>query len=127
MTKLDDKLRTALRSQLGDDTFDDDREASLLDDVFATFRGRGMLLNIGSTLVGTVFVGLSVWLALKLLRATDAREAVVLATGLMFCCMVVVSLKVWFWLEMQRNSIIRELKRVELLIARSMEARGPKP
>ncbi len=127
MKDLDDKLRAALRSQFGDDALDDDRQATLLEEVFAAFRSRGNLLNVATGIVGAVFTGLTVWLAVELFRATDVQHTVLLGTGVLFCSMVVFSLKVWFWMEMQRNSIIRELKRVELLIARSVEARSPKP
>ena len=33
-------------------------------------------------------------------------------------------LKVWWWMEMQKNSIIREVKRVELQVA-SLASRAP--
>jgi hypothetical protein len=34
-------------------------------------------------------------------------------------------IKVWFWLELERNAIVREVKRLELQVASLAERLGP--
>ena len=33
-------------------------------------------------------------------------------------CLPVMAIKIWYWIELQKNTIVRELKRLELLVAR---------
>ena len=44
--------------------------------------------------------------------------------GFMFCMMAVSMLKLWFWMEMQTNSVLREVKRVELQVSRLASRTG---
>ena len=34
-----------------------------------------------------------------------------------FCFAVVTTIKIWYWMEMTRNALLRDIKRVELQIA----------
>ena len=76
-------------------------------------------------LFGAAFVAIGGYAAWRLLHATDVREMLgwsLLATFVMLSLALV---KLWFWLEMQRNAVVREVRRLELQIA-SLVALVPK-
>ena len=117
MTDLDQAIRRTLSAE--DQAFLDklDRE-SPIDEVMKTFTGRWAVLNVAAAVVTFVmFAGfvLSVW---NLAHATDVREAVLWSTGAVLLGRMVAMLKIWFWMEMHRNQVLREVKRLELQIAR---------
>ncbi|QEH31997.1 hypothetical protein OJF2_04660 [Aquisphaera giovannonii] len=82
-----------------------------------TFRGTMRWLNILGYAVTIVVFGLGIVCLVGLL-GTD-RPPMMLRWGLGFgtCVLTVMALKVWFWMEMQRHSLLREIKRVELQVA----------
>jgi uncharacterized membrane protein YciS (DUF1049 family) len=40
------------------------------------------------------------------------------STGFLFCCLGTMMMKLWWWAQMDKNSLTREIKRLELQIAR---------
>ena len=133
MNPNDQKLADALRRSLDPNhaADDDTGTASLVRDALSALRSRSILINIGSIVAGIGMTAVAVWLAFQLFRSTDANRSVLYATGVLFCMMMVLAIKVWFWMEMERNSLLREIKRVEWLVARSVAGSGvnltPKP
>jgi hypothetical protein len=49
------------------------------------------------------------------------REMVAWATGFVFFCLTVSMLKVWYWMELNKNAVTREIKRLELQLARLVD------
>ncbi|MHA7872056.1 MAG: DUF6768 family protein, partial [Hyphococcus sp.] len=53
--------------------------------------------------------------------APEAAEAMQWVVAAWFLMTMVAFLKVWFWMRMESNRVIREVKRVELQLARLQE------
>ena len=68
-------------------------------------------------LVTAIFMFLAVFCGWRFLHRLDTEEALAWAVGFGFCMFVVGGLKVWFWMEMNKNRVLRELKRIELRLA----------
>ncbi len=116
MNNIDQKIQAALRGQSGGDSFAAD--PNLAEEVIVAFRGRNRWINLVTVTFSLVFTGVLVWAIAGFIGA----ETVALQLrwgGLALLCFLMVSfLKVWFWLEMQSNRLLREIKRVELLLVR---------
>ena len=65
-----------------------------------------------------MFLGLGVFSAIKFFKAEATNDVVTWASAFIVCMIGVSMLKIWYWMEMQRNILTREIKRVELQIAR---------
>jgi hypothetical protein len=92
-------------------------EQSLPDQLFSLYRGKiGWLTLIMSIVMVPVF-GLTVYAGYHFFTGTDTTE--MLKWGaIMFLGMMVVSfLKLFSWNQMDKNSIIRELKRLEYQVS----------
>jgi len=118
MPRIDDQLRDALNAEdralldkLGS-------EPGILELWRETYRGKLFLLNVFATIVSFAMFAVQIWMLVKLLTTDDPVLSVRYAVGFLFCAMGVGMLKMWFWLRMNHLAAIREIKRIELLLAR---------
>lgn len=114
MNNIDQKIQNALRREAAGNT--PLPEPSLAEETLLVFRGRNRLISILMSAANFVFFIGAVWAALRFYRAESVTLQ--LQWGAMAFLLLVISLfvKLWFWLEMHSNRVLRELKRVELLV-----------
>ena len=114
--ELDTLIREALsREEL--EIFDRLAEPSLPDLLTEHFRGRLRWLNLYGFVLTFVFFGLAVYCAVRLFQTDELAVLLRWGVGLLACMLAVSGLKLWFWMEMQRHALTREIKRVELAVA----------
>lgn len=98
-------------------------QPSLTELVGDTFRSRARWLTALSVFFSLAFVAVSAWSLVELLQASTPRALVLWQTLLLFSLLAVAANKLWFFLELQRVTLTRELKRLELQLAH-LAARG---
>jgi hypothetical protein len=59
-----------------------------------------------------------VYCVVQMLAAVEVREVVAWSVGAILAMLGVAMLKMYFWMEMNKNVVLREVKRLELQIAR---------
>lgn len=118
MKELDKKIREALRKEDAELYEEFDEEPSVIEMLMETCRGRRRWLNVLGAFQTLVFVVLGISSAVKFFGAESTREIVMWAGACILCMTAVSMLKIWFFLEMNRNALTREIKRLELQIAR---------
>ena len=59
----------------------------------------------------------SVYAVVQFFETTDMREMLLWGAVAFFGFMSVLAVKIWTWMEMAKNEIMREVKRTELQIA----------
>jgi len=92
-------------------------EPNLFDQVASTFRGSSRFLVVISVVVSLVFMGVSIYCIVRFFQADSTKMMIAWAIGFMWASMAVAAMKIWYWMEMQRHQITREIKRVEIEIA----------
>lgn len=117
MNKLDDAIRQTLSKE----------EAALLESIGAdqplshqllqTLQGKLAWMNAVAWFAGFAVAGALAFCGWQFFHAPDIREMLIWGAGGGLACAGVVLIKTWFWLEMQKNSVVREVKRLELQIA----------
>ncbi len=118
MTDLNDRIREALRAD------DDEALAGLADEpdifeqVLETFRGRSRIIVLASIGVGVIFMAMAVVCLVQFFKATEVQSMLAWMTGFGFSLSAVMGMKIWYWMELQKNAITREIKRLELQVAR---------
>ena len=124
MSELDDKIREALAREDAE-LFDEiGGERSLPELVLETFRGKHRWVNGLFVVVSLVVVAAGVWCAVRFFGTPDVAERLAWGLGVVTALVMVTAIKVWYWMEMQRLAVTRELKRVELQIARLSQRLG---
>jgi len=117
MTELDRQIEEALNAE--------DRalmarfgEQNLWAQAFSVYGGKQGWIGILATIFVVVpFVG-AIYGAYKFFGATEAVEMVKWGIAVWFLVTMVAFMKLWFWMRMESNRILREVKRVELQLAR---------
>jgi len=123
MNDLDRKIQEALRGADGGDALA--REPNVAEELIGTFRTRHRWIHAIAFVLTFVFFVSAVWSGFRFAAADTARDQL-LWGGLCLLGMLFVGLlKVYFWLEIHTNRILREMKRVELLILDSQRERKP--
>lgn len=116
MSNIDQEIRAALMEGESLEMQELGTEQNLFEMAMGTFRGKnrwwtmyGMVLILALTAVG-------VYSLLQFMATTDSREIVIYGALLAFSIMAIGFIKIWFWMAMNRNAVIREILRLELRI-----------
>ncbi len=94
-----------------------DREQSLWEMVAGTFRGRNRWMTILVWVWMWVLVACGVVAAVQFFRVGGLADKLMYATLFVVATFAVGMMKMWYWMLMNRNSVLREIKRLELRIA----------
>ena len=117
MKDIDAKIREVLQKEDSELLEHYRSEQSIPQLVIDSFRTRHRWLVVWVFTVGTVVFLLEFVAAYQFFHAESAREMTAWATGFVVCAIVIAMTKVWFWLELNKNSLAREIKRLELELA----------
>jgi len=117
MNKLDQAVRAALSAE--DAAFLEKLEKEgPISDVMSAFSGRWGGLNIFAAIITFAMFGGFLYCAWSLTQTADLRETVLWAVAALGFALFVAMLKIYFWMEMHKHQVLRELKRLELQVAR---------
>lgn len=116
----DSILRRALEEEAtsGRSDFDD---PGLAGRVLATFRGTNRFLAIGGVVANILLAILAVIALTRFLGTGDVRKMLVWGGAALLCIGMILAVKIWYWMEMLRLDLTRELKRLEVQVARLAE------
>ncbi|MDZ4728620.1 MAG: DUF6768 family protein [Xanthomonadales bacterium] len=118
MSKIDELIDSALEKEDRDLFAQLDGDMNLIDMAASVFQGKLRWLSIMMSVWILVLTLLGIYCAWQFFAAELTRELLIWAVGFGFCLMAIMVLKLWFWLEIQKNAVLREVKRVELQVAR---------
>lgn len=117
MNKIDQAIRQALSTE--DAAFlAKFQDQSPFHEAMDTFTGKWGAMNVFAALVTFAMFGAGVYCAWTALNAIDVRETVLWSAGALFAMLAVAMLKMYFWMEINKNVTLREVKRLELQVAR---------
>ena len=120
MNDLDNKIREALSAQDAELFEEFGGEQGLMEMIVDTFRGQRRWMVVLGVIYSIVFFVLAIITAVLFFKTDpeSTRDLIMWAMGFMFCNFAVAMLKMWYFMEMNRNAVTREVKRLELQIAR---------
>lgn len=124
MDDLDQKINDALNDENAKLLGKPNDELRIDQLMISTFRSRNWFITMIAMVYTLAFFGLGILCAVRFFGAEETKPLLAWGFGFSFCMLAVAMLKMWFWMEMQRISVTREVKRVELLIARLLQQEG---
>ncbi len=111
-----------IRKELEDDNVDVEdilaEEKSLFGMLFRTYRGGLRRWVYLGTVIAIVLTVLIVWSGYRFFTAPGVEDMVFWGVVFLLVVQVQIAMKQWIWMEMNRSSLVRETKRLELAIAR---------
>jgi hypothetical protein len=114
MNDFDDKIRKALEDGK---PIAFEREETLRQMMAQTFRSKMRWMVIWLWCEAIVIMALAGWSGYELYHATETKQIVVWATVLLLCTNFFVLVKVVGWQWVNKYSVLREIKRLELQVA----------
>ncbi len=123
MSNLDQAIRQALSAE--DSAFLAKFESETpFNEVMGTFSGKWGAMNIFAAIITFAVFGAFVYCVWNMLSASDVRDVIIWAAGAAWASLAVAMLKMYFWMEMNKNVVLREVKRLELQVARLAAREG---
>lgn len=116
MDNTDKEIRNILTEANGTDDYDLDREETLRTMMADSFRGRTRWMAILAWVESFVVLGLQIFVAVQFFQAEKTRIQILYATMFLTLTLIMVLVKLWYWMLMNRNSVKREIKRLELRV-----------
>lgn len=113
---VDARIHAALTTDLPSDLDFKFDEQSLFAQAKQIFRGRNRWINLIMVACSLVCVVLSGYAAFRFYWATEVKELIAWSVAFMVGLLAVSVMKIWAWLEMEKYSTIREIKRLELQV-----------
>lgn len=118
MSNLDQAIRDALSKEDADFLARFDDQTTPVGEMLDTFRGRWALLNVFAAIITFALFAAFVFCVLQMFGAADVRDVVLWSVGAVVAMLGVAMLKMYFWMELNKNIVLREVKRLELQVAR---------
>lgn len=122
MTNLDQAIREALSAEDAEFLAKFESENPVRE-ALGTFNGKWGAMNLFAAIVTFAMFGLFCWCVWQFFHASETRDLIFWAAGSLWAALAVAMLKMYFWMEMNKNVVLREVKRLELQVAR-LAARG---
>jgi hypothetical protein len=121
MNAWDEKIQTALAdTREGEELF---VEQGLMAEAVAPFRGKRRWVNVVGLCYGFAGFAIALWGGVRFFEAEDTRAQILWAVVCLIGILLNAFLKVFFWMEMHTNRVLREVKRVELLLVKERSER----
>ena len=118
MNDMNDAMRSALNSEAQFEAIDSDRELPIRTQVAETFRGRFRWMALLAAFFRILFLIIAIIAVVQFFRVTGTRDLVAYATLFLASVVATAALKLWYWMLLIKNSVIREIKRLELQVAK---------
>lgn len=94
-------------------------EQNILDMTLGVFKGKNKNLYILTFMMAFALFVAVVYCSVQFYHAETLKEMLVYIGISFFCMTGVMGIKMWHWMQMNTNTILREMKRLELQIAAS--------
>ena len=94
-----------------------EKEQSLLDEGLGLFKGKRGWISI---YVGIIMVAMmvgGVYCIIEFFRAEETKELLTWGGGFFLAMLAIAALKLYAWMQIDRNAIIREMKRLEFQVS----------
>lgn len=92
-------------------------EQNILQMVGGLFQGKNKWIMILMNFMTLVFFGLFIYCIVQFFETSNTKEMIQWATGSLIFLLGVSMLKIFAWMQMDKNALLREIKRLELQVS----------
>ena len=112
-----DKLIKETLTQEEAKFYDELDEQNVLQMVLGVFSGKNKWLLIVMNIMTLVFFGLAVYCTVQFFNTDVTNELIKWGIGGLVFLMALSMMKMFIWMQMDKNAILREIKRLELQVS----------
>ncbi len=114
--KIDELIKESLNQEEAK-FYDELEEQNLIGKMGEVYKSKVGWLAIVMNIVYLVIFGLFIYCMFRFFGTTETNELIKWASAGFLCMIFMGMLKLYFWMQMDKNDILRELKRLELQVA----------
>lgn len=97
--------------------YDSLEEQGIFNMFFGLFKGKNAWIMIVMNIMIFVFLGLTVYCIIQFFKVETTPELIKYGLGIIVFIMSLSMLKIYAWMQMDKNALLREMKRLELQIS----------
>ena len=116
MKNINQKILEALKDDTAANEFSEE-QANSLQLIGQSFKGTFRLTFVVIVTMQLIFAGLAIYCAYHLVNEMDIGLKINWLAGTLCTVVVFAIARIWFFMELNRLSVIREIKRVELQVS----------
>ncbi len=114
--EMDQLIQQALsREEL--EYFEQLGEQNIPQQLLGLFRGKNSWMNIVMVIMNLVVFGIAIWTFTEMLKTEIVGEKLEWMFYTMTCILSMIMFKHWGWNQMDKNAVLREVKRLEYQIS----------
>ena len=114
--KIDDIIKEALTQEEAK-FYDELEEQGICKKIGGLFKGKNAWFFIMMNVLNLISLGLAIYCIIQFFNAENTNDLIKWGMAFFFCAMMMSMLKLYAWMQMDKNSIIRELKRLEFQVS----------
>jgi hypothetical protein len=115
-----DKIDALIKETLNKEEaafYDQLEEQNLFEKLGTVYKGKMGWLAIIMNIVQLILFGIFIYFTIQFFNVDDTNSLIKWASGGFLCMMAMAMLKLFVWMQMDKNDMLRELKRLELQLA----------
>jgi hypothetical protein len=97
--------------------YDNLEEEGLFSSIRGLFKGKLKWVIYMMIFVNFIILGCFIYSVMQFLEAQEIKEIIKWASASFMCVLMMSMLKLFSWMQMNKNALLREIKRLELLIS----------
>ncbi len=97
--------------------FKDLEEDSIPEQLMGIYKGKNAWVAVLSFVFIFVFLGIAVYSVYMIFQVETVREMILWSVGFFFGFITVSLLKIWSWMQMDKNAMIKHIKHLEYQVA----------
>ncbi len=118
MTSIDDKIKQALSDEYNDLIAENNKiDANPFKQMSDGFKGKMGWMYIGVIIFGIIFTVMSIYSIYSFYHETETKSLIGWGVAIIVTIFLTQITKMWYWSELGRNRVIREIKLLELQVA----------
>jgi hypothetical protein len=96
--------------------YDSLEEQNVFDMIFGLFKGKNAWILILMNVITLIFFGLFIYCCIQFFKVDATDELIKWGFGGLIFLLGMSMLKIFAWMQMDKNALMREMKRLELLV-----------
>ncbi len=116
LERIDELIKQALSEEEAA-FYEELDEPNLFEKLGEVFKGKLGWIVIMMNIVSLAALSFAVYFAIQLFNTDDTNMLIKFSLGIIFCALMVSMLKLYVWQQMDKNDILRELKKIEFRIS----------
>ena len=112
-----DELLEKVLSEEDSEVLNKIEDQGIIDLLASNFHGKLKWVAYYSMFIMIIFAVGMFYSLVKFLNAIEIRDMILWGAGMFGSMLVVTMLKIWHWMQMDKNSLLREIKRLEYQVS----------